>query len=172
MSIHKIILVGAGSVGKSSFVRRCSGRLDLEVDGEEDSVLWLVQFKTSDATLIFEVIETNDTSLLLDTTEGIDGIILMFDRTDKKSFEALFPFYTNVIEQSTIPFVICGNKADASYENSETVDSIDDHQVRERIGKDAIYYSISAKSKYKIEMPFLFLAKALTGNDDITFISF
>ena len=64
----------------------------------------------------------------------------------------------------TIPIVLCGNKVD-----------IEDRKVKAKQitfhrKKNLQYYDISAKSNYNFEKPFLWLARKLTGDNNLHFV--
>lgn len=63
-----------------------------------------------------------------------------------------------------IPIVLCGNKVDCK---DRKVKPKDIHFHRK---KNLQYYDISAKSNYNFEKPFLYIARKLTGDNDLKFV--
>jgi GTP-binding nuclear protein Ran len=62
--------------------------------------------------------------------------------------------YANLL--SRVPVVVCGNKCDINAD-------------RKSKQPWKAYFDVSAKSNYNFEAPFLYLARLLTGHDDLEF---
>ncbi len=63
-----------------------------------------------------------------------------------------------------IPIVLCGNKVDVKDRKVKA------KQITFHRKKNLHYIEISAKSNYNFEKPFLWIAKKLVGNNDLTFV--
>merc|ERR1711972_1049745 len=63
-----------------------------------------------------------------------------------------------------IPIVLCGNKVDVKNRQVKA------KQVTFHRKKNLQYYEISAKSNYNFEKPFLYLARKLVGDPNLTFV--
>ena len=69
---------------------------------------------------------------------------------------------TRVCEQ--IPIVLCGNKVDIKDRKVKA------KQITFHRKKNLQYFDISAKSNYKFEQPFLWLARKLVGDNKLQFV--
>jgi len=63
-----------------------------------------------------------------------------------------------------IPIVLCGNKVDVKDRK------VKPKQIVFHRKKNLQYYDISAKSNYNFEKPFLWLARKLVGDPNLTFV--
>jgi len=72
------------------------------------------------------------------------------------------PFSNRVCEN--IPIVLCGNKVDVKNRQ------VRPKQVVFHRKKNLQYYEISAKSNYNFEKPFLYLARKLVGDSNLSFV--
>ena len=89
-----------------------------------------------------------------------DAAIVMYDVTSKTSAKNA-NFWISIVKTHTRgPIVICENKVDI--ENAEV-------SCHDSFGEQLI--SISAKSNYNFEKPFLYLARKLKDDSDLEFIS-
>jgi len=90
--------------------------------------------------------------------------ILMFDVTSRATYKNIPTWHrdlTRVCEN--IPIVLVGNKVD-----------VNDRKVKPKHitfhrKKNLQYYDISAKSNYNFEKPFLWLARKITGDGNLSF---
>ncbi len=167
---YKIILVGDGGVGKSVFIKRAdTGEFRqkyIPTQGVDVSVL---RYPTNYGTVTFKIWDCAGQEKFGGLRDGYyigaDGAIVMFDLTSRITYKNSKNWINDVKKTCPdIPIVVCGNKTD-----------IPDKKVNGRI--DAIdipnvikYYSVSAKSNYNFEKPWLALAKKLTGHEDLEFI--
>ena len=133
----KILLVGDGDDGKTSFV-------DKFKPVRIDDTTSLVKLETNHGVISLEFLSVN-------MYEDADAEIIMFDLT--RSMNVL-----NHIPQTTKPRVIVGNKFDL-------VDQIKvpDEQRYEK-AKGYQYYDISVKSSYNIDKPLVYLLTKLMPN--------
>ncbi|KAF9982272.1 GTP-binding nuclear protein gsp1/Ran [Modicella reniformis] len=146
----KLVLVGDGGTGKTTFVKR-------HLTGEFEKKY-----------------------IALDTTAGqekfgglrdgyyINGQcgIIMFDLTSRITYKNVPNWHRDLIRVcECIPIVLCGNKVDIK-ERKVKPKAIDFHRK-----KSLQYYDISAKSNYNFEKPFLWLARKLGGHQDLEFVA-
>jgi len=153
---YKINLVGCGNNGKTSFLEKFDGlRKPTNGDGE----LKTISFETTNNDkIIFDVFTDNS----FDKTSKFDGIILMFNLNDKKSFEGAVKIYNDVKINKDNKVILCGNKADLDK-------IISTKEINEVCEVPTIYVEMSVKTGKNIEMPFLHLARMLENNDEFYF---
>eukprot|EP00919_Chromeraceae_sp_WS-2016_P002857 GHVR01007058.1.p1 GENE.GHVR01007058.1~~GHVR01007058.1.p1 ORF type:complete len:128 (+),score=27.74 GHVR01007058.1:471-854(+) len=89
----------------------------------------------------------------------------MFDVTSRVTYKNVPNWYRDLVRVcETIPMVLVGNKVD-----------VKDRQVKARNimfhrKRNLQYYDISARSNYNFEKPFLWLARRLTGETELSFV--
>lgn len=153
----KILIVGNGNEGKSSFIQRHkTGAFD-RLDNDQESAL--LKFTTNHGPVTLEV-KTNNHYENEHEVQEHDAEIIMFDLTRPSSMKIV-----DDIPNTNKPRVVVGNKCDLRDEIKIT-----DEEKRERIvSKGYQYYDISAKSNYNYDKPFLFLLRKLV-DEDLTFV--
>eukprot|EP00121_Abeoforma_whisleri_P001180 Awhi_evm1s1047 len=88
----------------------------------------------------------------------------MFDVTERVTYKNVPTWYRDLNRAcENIPIVLCGNKVD------EKKRQVRARNITFHRKKGLQYYDISAKSHYQVEKPFLWLARKLTGRDDLEF---
>jgi GTP-binding nuclear protein Ran len=166
----KLILVGDGGVGKTTFVRRhLTGEFEKRYVATLGVEVHPLVFHTNLGPIQFNVWDTAGQEKFGGLRDGyyIQGqcAIIMFDVTSRITYKNVPNWYrdlTRVCEN--IPIVLCGNKVE-----------IKDRKVRAKQitfhrKKNLQYYDISAKSNYNFEKPFLWLARKLAGNNNLIFV--
>merc|ERR1711966_393643 len=91
--------------------------------------------------------------------------IIMFDTCSRITYANVPKWYkdlTRVCE--TIPIVLAGNKVDIKDRKVKA------KQITFHRKKNLQYYDISAKSNYNFEKPFLWLARKLSGDNQLHFV--
>ncbi|KUF94165.1 Vacuolar protein sorting-associated protein 13C [Phytophthora nicotianae] len=143
----KLILVGDGGVGKTTFVKR-------HLTGEFE--------KKYVATLGVE-----------EKFGGLrDGYyiqgqcaIIMFDVTSRITYKNVPNWHRDLFRVcENIPIVLCGNKVEVKDRKVKA------KQITFHRKKNLQYFDISAKSNYQFEKPFLWLARKLVGDNNLTFV--
>merc|ERR1711977_723013 len=87
-----------------------------------------------------------------------------FDVTKRVTYKNVPKWHRDICRVcENIPIVLCGNKVDVKNRD------IKPKNVTFHRKKDLQYYGISAKSNYSFEKPFLYLARKLTGNEELRF---
>lgn len=95
---------------------------------------------------------------------GGNAAIVMFDVTSRVTYRSVPHWYRDLVRVcENIPIVLCGNKVDVK---DRKVKPKEIHFHRK---KNLQYYDISAKSNYNFEKPFLYIAKKLTGHNNVVF---
>ena len=150
----KLVLVGDGDNGKTTFVKRC-------LTGE---------FKKYVATLGVEVhplmLHTNRGGLRDSYYIQAQCAIIMFDVTSRVTYKNVPNWHRDVVQVcENIPIVLCGNKVDIK-DRKVKVKSIVFHRK-----KNLQYYDISGKSNYNFEKSFLWLARKFIGDPNLEFVA-
>mmetsp|Transcript_9907 Transcript_9907/g.36814 ORF Transcript_9907/g.36814 Transcript_9907/m.36814 type:complete len:132 (-) Transcript_9907:302-697(-) len=89
----------------------------------------------------------------------------MFDVTSRTTYKNVPTWHRDITRVcEDIPIVLCGNKVD-----------VRNRQVRAKTitfhrKKNLQYYELSAKSNYNFEKPFLYLARKLAGDPNLSFV--
>ena len=90
--------------------------------------------------------------------------IIMFDVTSRVTYKNVPNWHRDLVRVcEKIPIVLCGNKVDIK-DRKVKIKSIQFHRK-----KGLQYFEVSAKSNYQFEKPFLWLARKLTGNNELQF---
>lgn len=170
MKTYKIILVGDGGVGKTTFLRRhLTGEFVQKYVATVGVEVHPLVFHTNKGPMTINVWDCAGMEkfggLRSGYYTGADACIIMFDTTNKLSFGSVPEWYKDVRKVcSDIPIVLCGNKVDV-------MDRKVTHKaIRDALCPESIYYDISAKSNYNYEKPFLHLLKILTEDDDLSLV--
>jgi len=89
----------------------------------------------------------------------------MFDVTSRLTYKNVPYWHRDLCRVcENIPIVLCGNKVDVKNRQ------VRPKQVVFHRKKNLQYYEISAKSNYNFEKPFLYLARKLVGDGNLTFV--
>jgi len=128
-----------------------------------------LNFFTNYGQIVFNVWDTAGQEKFGGLRDGyyINGqcAVIMFDVTARVTYKRVpnwFRDITRVCE--TIPIVIVGNKVDIK-DRKVTPKQITFHRK-----KNLQYYDISAKSNYNFEKPFLYLARRLVNDPNLSFV--
>lgn len=171
----KIVLVGDGGVGKTTYIRRIrDGDFEKNYHATLGVNVFNLPFYTDNNQLvIFEVWDTAGQelySLLSDAYYvGAHAAIVMFDVTSRSSFKNVGAWLKKIqlstsIGNQLIPTIVCGNKIDIK-ERKVSADALRSNLTR-RITR---YFDISAKCNYNFDKPFLEIARALSNNPRLEF---
>lgn len=89
----------------------------------------------------------------------------MFDVTSRITYKNVPNWHRDLVRVcENIPIVLCGNKIDVKDRKVKA------KQITFHRKKNLQYFDISAKSNYQFEKPFLWLARKLTGDANLTFV--
>ena len=166
----KLILVGDGGVGKTSFVRRhVTGEFERKYIATMGVHVYPLSFFTNHGKLTFNVWDTSGQEKWGGLRDGyyMQGQcgIIMFDVTSRISYKNVSNWYQDITRVcGDIPIVLCGNKVDVP-ERTVIAKSITFHRK-----KHLPYYELSARSNYNLAQPFQWLAKKVLGNNDLHFV--
>jgi len=157
----KLVLVGDGGVGKTTFVKRHkSGEFEKKYVATLGADVHQIPFQTNHGLIKFNVWDTAGQEKFAGLRDGYyikaKCAIIMFDVTSRISYKNVPNWHrdlTRVVED--IPIVLVGNKCDK--DRAVKTKTIVFHRK-----KNIQYFDISAKSNYNYEKPFLHLARELT----------
>jgi len=165
----KLILVGDGGVGKTTFVKRHkTGEFEKKYIATQGVEVHPMEFCTSKGKIKFNVWDTAGQEKLSGLRDGyyIDAhcAIIMFDVCSRITYKNVGNWYRDIIRicGENIPIVLVGNKVD---EKNRKVKAKNILFARKH---GLQYFDISAKSNYQFEKPFVWLLKKMTGDPNLT----
>lgn len=161
----KCVLVGDGGVGKTTFINKhMTGKFVPVYDPTLGVEVHPLVFDTSVGHIRFNVWDTAGQEKFGGLREGYyiqaQCAIVMFDVTNRLSYENVGVWYKSVREVcGDIPIFLVGNKFDIAEQKVQLIDFDRD--------KYAGYVSISSKSNYQFEKPFIGLVRKLMHDEAI-----
>ncbi|OAQ23306.1 ras-domain-containing protein [Linnemannia elongata AG-77] len=170
-SSFKLILVGDGGSGKTTFIKRhLSGEFEKMYIATMGVEVHPLKFATNFGEITFETWDTAGQEKFGGLRDGyyIEGKcgIIMFDLTSRITYKNVPNWHRDLTRVcGNIPIVLCGNKVDIK-ERKVKPKTIDFHRK-----KSIQYYDISAKSNYNYEKPFLWLSRKLSGQQNLEFVA-
>ena len=164
----KLVLVGDGGVGKTTFVKRhLTGEFEKRYIATLGVEVHPMPFFTTHGQVVFNVWDTAGQEKLGGLRDGyyIGGNcgIIMFDVCSRITYSNVPKWYkdlTRVCE--AIPIVLVGNKVDVRDRKVKA------KQITFHRKKNLQYYDISAKSNYQFEKPFVWLLRRMTNDNALT----
>ncbi|KAJ5941888.1 GTP-binding nuclear protein GSP1/Ran [Penicillium verrucosum] len=163
----KLVLVGDGGTGKTTFVKRhLTGEFEKKYIATLGVEVHPLNFNTNYGAIQFDVWDTAGQEKFGGLRDGyyINGQcgIIMFDVTSRITYKNVPNWHRDLVRVcENIPIVLTGNKVDVK-ERKVKAKTITFHRK-----KNLQYYDISAKSNYNFEKPFLWLARKLVGNPQL-----
>jgi GTP-binding nuclear protein Ran len=166
----KLVLVGDGGVGKTTFVKRhLTGEFEKKYIATQGVEVSSLVFYTNYGPIKFNIWDTAGQEKLGGLREGYyigaDCAIIMFDVTSRITYKNVPKWYkdlTRICEN--IPMVLVGNKVDAKDRKVKA------RQITFHRKRNLQYYDVSAKSNYQFEKPFLFLMKRLSNDVNLDLV--
>ncbi len=165
----KLVLVGDGGVGKTTFVKRHKeGRFEKKYIPTAGAEVHPMKFQTTAGPIIFNVWDTAGQEKFQTLRDGYyvgaDCAIIMFDVTARATYSHVPNWYRDLQRAAEgIPMVLVGNKVDVKDRKVKTR-TINFHRTR-----GMRYFDVSAKSNYNFTAPFLHLARTLAGDTKLEF---
>merc|ERR1712137_376132 len=155
----KLILVGDGGTGKTTFVKRhLTGEFEKKYLPTVGVSVHPLDFHTNRGKLRFHCWDTAGQEKFGGLRDGyyIHGqcAIIMFDVTSRLTYKNVPTWHRDLCRVcENIPIVLCGNKVDIKNRQ------VKPKQVTFHRKSKINYFEISAKSNYNFERPFLTLAR-------------
>lgn len=160
----KIVVLGEGGVGKSTFVKRYdTGEFTRPYEPTRGVSVFSLPFYTSAGTINGQIWDTAGQEKLGGLRDGYyinaSGALLFFDVTSRDTYKKAAVWYRDLIRVAgNIPVILVGNKVDVKDRKVKS------KQVTFHRKKNITYVEMSAKSNYNIEKPFLYLLKLVLGD--------
>nr|ALO19900.1 Ran-type small G protein [Cryptocaryon irritans] len=163
----KLIMVGDGGVGKTTFVKRhLTGEFEKKYIATQGVEVSSITFFTNYGPIKFNIWDTAGQEKLGGLREGyyIGGhcAIIMFDVCSRITYRNVPKWYkdlTRICEN--IPIVLVGNKVDVKDRKVKA------RQITFHRKRNLQYYDVSAKSNYQYEKPFLWMMRRLVGDQNL-----
>jgi GTP-binding nuclear protein Ran len=166
----KLVLIGDGGVGKTTFVKRhLTGEYEKRYIATVGVEVHPLRFSTSRGNVIFNVWDTAGQEKLSGLRDGyyIGGQcgIIMFDVTSRITYKNVPKWHRDLVRVcENIPIVLVGNKVDVKDRKVKA------KQITYHRRHNLQYFDVSAKSNYQFEKPFLWLARRLSGDPQLTIV--
>ncbi len=164
---YKLVLVGDGRVGKTTFIKRhLTGKFERKYDPTLGVDVCPLSFQTTEGKIVFNIWDCAGQEQFRGLREGYwnnaDCAIVMFDVTSKSSYRHARKWVEDLRDRhADIPIVLCGNKVDIN--DKRTVNPMYILLHRDESLKILAYYDVSAKSNYNSEKPFRAFLKHFHG---------
>jgi GTP-binding nuclear protein Ran len=165
----KLVILGEGGVGKTSFVQRHnSGEFVKKYEPTHGVDVSTVSFSTNKGDIHFKCWDVAGQNEFTGFQDGYyikaDCAIIMFDVSSRLSYKQIPIWYKNLIRVSpNVKVVICANKVDLRTRQVKVKDVVfhRKHNLQ--------YYEMSTKSTENYEKPFQYLAKVLLKDNNVHF---
>ncbi|MHA1111932.1 MAG: Rab family GTPase [Promethearchaeota archaeon] len=156
--VFKVIVIGDGSVGKTTLLRRyVEHQFETEYIPTVGVNILKEQIQIGDKTvnlMLWDIAGQPQFYLLHKVYyNGANGVILMFDMTNSPSFTNINNWYNELIKYGldTVPVIMCGNKADLKA--ARKIIQPMAHSKMEQLGIPA-YFETSAKEGTNVKEAF------------------
>jgi GTP-binding nuclear protein Ran len=162
---YKILLVGDGGVGKTTWINRHrTGEFEKKYIATQGVDVTPLTFNTNYGPVTFKVWDCAGQEkfggIRTGYYTGAQGAIVMFDLTSKVTHTNVSRWIEPIDELAPgIPIVLCGNKCDIPVIG----------RIAEQDLPNVDYCQISARSNLNFEKPWLNLARRLTKHSDLEF---
>ncbi|EFA82784.1 GTP-binding nuclear protein Ran [Heterostelium album PN500] len=167
----KLVLVGDGGVGKTTFVKRhLTGEFETRYIPTLGVNVVTLPFFTNYGKIVYNIWDTAGQEKFGGLRDGyyIQGqcAIIMFDVTSRVSYKNVPNWHGDLVRVCEgIPIALCGNKVDVKDRK------VKPGQITFHRKHNLSYYDVSAKSNYNFEKPFVWLiSKLLGGGKTVTLV--
>jgi GTP-binding nuclear protein Ran len=167
---YKLVLVGDGGTGKTTFVKRhLTGEFEKKYIATLGVEVHPMVFHTNHGPIRLNVWDTAGQEKLGGLRDGyyIGGhcAIIMFDVCSRITYQNVPKWYKDLVRVcENVPIVLVGNKVDVKDRKVKA------KQITFHRKKNLQYYDISAKSNYQFEKPFIWLLRRLVGDPSLTLV--
>lgn len=167
---YKLILVGDGGVGKTTFVKRhLTGEFEKKYIPTLGVEVHPLKFQTNYGKTQFNVWDTAGQEKFGGLRDGYyiksDCAIIMFDVSSRITYKNVPNWYRDICRVcEVIPMVLVGNKVDVKDRQVKS------RQIQFHRKRNLQYYDLSARSNYNFEKPFLWLARRLSNQPNLMFV--
>ena len=168
----KLVLVGDGGVGKTTFVKRHEkGEFEKKYVSTIGVEVHQLTFWTNRGPIAFNVWDTAGQEKFGGLRDGYyiqaQCAIVMFDVTSRITYQHVPNWHRDLVRVcgESMPIVLVGNKVDVMKDRKVKAKALTYHRK-----KNLQYYDISAKSNYNFEKPFLSLARKLAGDPHLRLV--
>lgn len=168
---YKIILIGDGGCGKTSFVNCLrKGEFSSKYIATQGVDVSPTTFNTNHGTIIFKIWDCAGQEKFGGLKDGYyigaNAVIIMLDLTNKLSLRNMENWVKDAgrVVGGDVPVIVCGNKIDALNRK------ITEEMIKEVLPKTVPYFNVSSKIKYNVQAAVLELATKLTGHPDLVFV--
>lgn len=163
----KILILGESKVGKSSILNQFTEKAFTENLPPTLGIDYKIKKLDIDGTDVkLQIWDTAGQERFRSITEsfyrGCHGVLLVFDLTDRDTFEKVKAWIMSIHEKAGKNVVIClvGNKLDLK--GADGVDMVPTHVIEELVdAHDIKYFLVSAKENISIYTSFHYLAKEI-----------
>ena len=160
----KMILVGDGGVGKTTFVKRhLTGEYVKDYNATAGAETHTMSFYTTKGQIDIEVWDTagqekTGGGLNSEYYAGADCAIIMFDVTSMVTYQNVPKWFKDIVKTcGNIPITLVGNKVD------DEDRKLFENDIKFHEKKGIHFWEVSAKDRHNIGMPFVCLLRKLTG---------
>jgi GTP-binding nuclear protein Ran len=165
----KVVLVGDGGVGKTTFVKRhLTGEFEKKYVATMGAEVRQLPFATSYGRIRFNVWDTAGQEKFAGLRDGYyvesQAAIIMFDVTSRVTYKSVPNWHRDLVRVcDEIPIVLVGNKVDIKARKVKA------SQITFHRRKNIQYFDVSAKSNFNFDKPFLWIARKLARAADLVF---
>lgn len=165
----KLVLVGDGGVGKTTFVKRhLTGEFEKKYVATMGAEVHPLPFATSYGPIVFNVWDTAGQEKFAGLRDGYyvgsQAAIIMFDVASRITYKNVPNWHRDLVRVcDDIPMVLVGNKIDIKARKVKAT------QINFHRRKNIHYVDVSAKSNYNFDKPFLWIARTLAKAPDLVF---
>ncbi|CAD8121130.1 unnamed protein product [Paramecium sonneborni] len=166
----KLVLVGDGAVGKTTFVKRhLTGEFQKQYLATQGVEVSQIVFYTTHGPIRLVIWDTAGQEqwggLIEGYYIGAHCAIIMFDVTSRTSYKNVLKWHKDLNRIcDKIPIVLVGNKVESKDRKVKPRQITFHHKVNIK------YYDVSAKSNYQYEKPFLYLLRRLANDGNLSLI--
>ncbi|KRX01512.1 P-loop containing nucleoside triphosphate hydrolase [Pseudocohnilembus persalinus] len=164
---YKLVFVGDGGVGKTTFVKRHrTGEFEKKYNATQGVEVSNIDFFTNHGGIRFNIWDTAGQEKLGGLREGYyigaNAAIIMFDVTSRITYKDVPKWHkdlTRICEN--IPICLVGNKVDCKDRKVKA------RQITFHRKRNLQYYDVSAKSNYQYDKPFLWILRRLVQDPNL-----